>query len=543
MNSPEKACPSPQPLKTIPTPSRVRSTPSKTETAAAAVTAVEGEVAGGPPPPCAVSPAGADAVAAHPVLSEVATPQTASPPAEASAPASAENCPQLEPSLSAWFASRKTDVVAPNVGASEREGSTQAPRRGRSRQRSRGQAQLSTFGPTGGEAYLSVPLRRPHQESKEEGDTSNSSALIAPWNREDSCESDSDRSHRSLPWQRSLRGPDYKQSAGGSGAASTWRPELTVARGPQLATAGRARSRSRSSSAPATPGGSPHRRVLANGSLVGSAQRTPREVVAEQGHSARMAQGRRLSTSPMPRHLQMDYQEDAHLRSQRSQSRSHSVGSISSRLSQLSRPRSLSRPQLTSEELERRDIDLSRQRVKDLLLANQRSLPQTLAPPEPLHPSERHLTVPRELRLHTEQRAARSRSSSVQSQSLEHLSTPILHHNQHRSDRERLAAEKHMERMTTAQVLTRAKAALDRGLDSEPLTKQLEVGLASKEQERWIREAPDMEERAQRARVVAKAVRSEAERWERENLCIFNAPGQDPLDGDVDAVDEGELSS
>jgi len=170
-----------------------------------------------------------------------------------------------------------------------------------------------------------------------------------------------------------------------------------------------------------------------------------------------------------------------------------------------------------------------------MIHSNERNLQRVLSQPGPLHVSTRSLTVPVNLEFRTEHRA-RSRSTSVHSSRVSgpELCTMM----DHMGARERLAAEKHLERMTAASVLARAKAVLEpRAADSRtaPPPPSGATCSATETQERWIREATTAEERAQRARTVARALRSEVEKTQRARLCIF--AHSDDLEAD-DASDD-----
>lgn len=113
--------------------------------------------------------------------------------------------------------------------------------------------------------------------------------------------------------------------------------------------------------------------------------------------------------------------------------------------------------------------------------------------------------------LRTELRA-RSRSSSAHGGGCPELGTVM----DRLAPREILAVERHFERTATAQLLGFVAA-----LPLQAQQSNLQGAVPSESREKWVRQAPTAEERAQRARKVAQAMRAEMEKTQRSKLCIF----------------------
>eukprot|EP00444_Apocalathium_aciculiferum_P000401 CAMPEP_0183390816 /NCGR_PEP_ID=MMETSP0370-20130417/5997_1 /TAXON_ID=268820 /ORGANISM="Peridinium aciculiferum, Strain PAER-2" /LENGTH=546 /DNA_ID=CAMNT_0025570413 /DNA_START=53 /DNA_END=1693 /DNA_ORIENTATION=+ len=460
----------------------------------------------------------------------------------------AEN-PKLEPSLSAWAASRPVAAgIVKNIGASERPAQESAPDMSvssRRSQRSASRRSLST------EEIDAIRLEQKRQEVTalmRKNERTCRDAIDNPKNMRNVASARSldvtvpEEFHLSVS-NRTARSSSRDSSRGGKGdwqdalrrstrsksRGRTWQPQLTVPSGPHLFTADRARSRSASSSRRSTPASTPERH---GSSLSRSSRLPPREMLAVEQHATRLAIARTASASPLRRRLECASPARSRVSASPARSCSDmSMCSVNSRLSQLSRPRSLSRPLRTSEELERRQADAGKRQLNDLMRLNERNLQRVLAQPEPLNPSHRALTVPVDLEFHTERRA-RSRSTSVHSRS-SHVDVAAL--TERLPLRERLAVERHVERLTTAQVLEKSVGAEGREEDARAAQFPASQAAPTEAQQMWIREASGVE-RAQRARVVAKSLRGEVDKAQSSRLCIF-ARAED-LEEERTATDE-----
>lgn len=455
--------------------------------------------------------------------------------------------PQLEPSLSAWAASRPlaSAALTRNIGASERSGEAElAPELSVCTRRTSRSSSTSKDRRLSTEEIESIRIEHKRQEVH---------ALMRK--NQVTCKEAIENPMTNMPGSRSLnvtvpqefnlstssrprarsRSADsskgHRRRGRSQSRGKTWTPQLTVPRGPQLTTAHRAESRSASASRRTTPASTPERfHSLSRDSLL-----PPREAAAVEEHFSRMALvralGRRVA-SASPARSRVAASPARSCRSCRSAS-DMSICSISSRLSQLSRPRSLSRPHLTSDQIEHRQAEEGRRQLHEQLRSNERNLPKVLLQPEPVRPSSRELTVPLSIELNTERRA-RSRSTSVRSCRSVSMDSAT---SDRRPPRELQAVAKHVERMTTAQVLEKATADAERG-DGRAVAAIVHDG-ASEKQQRWIREAPDAVERARRARAVAKALRCDVEKVQRSRLCIFTR-GED-LDDEVQALELAQV--
>lgn len=171
---------------------------------------------------------------------------------------------------------------------------------------------------------------------------------------------------------------------------------------------------------------------------------------------------------------------------------------------------------------------------------NAENLTRVFAPPEPLRASRSELTQPQSHEFHTERRS-RSRSCSVHSSTTSFPDVSTM--TERLAPRERSAVERHVERLAAAQMLDKVNA-------SQRFAERLreEQPAASSEQEEWIRQGASAEERAQRARTVAQALRAEVTKAQRAKLCIFRRVEADPEDlmseaGMVDGPLEAEKLS
>lgn len=486
-----------------------------------------------------------------------------SPRSSAASPAPLR--PQLEPSLQAWAASRpQSAALVRNIGASERsrgpasvvsdfsvgELSVQS-RRSRLSQRSSSRRSLTT------EEIDQIRIAQKRQEVKammRHNEVAFRAAIHGPEaipnlagsrslqvtmpeefslstprisrGRSQHADEKEDAADNA-DWQRSLRKASRSKARGRS-----WRPQLTVPCGPQLSTEDRARSRS-ASSLRSTPASTPERRRAATPRC--GTPLSAREQVAEEDHAARIALARRLQVLPSPLRRRSLSVGASPARSVQSSS-DMSIASVASRVSRLSRPRSVScrhgRPLLSTEELECLRAEEGRREIRAMSRSNSQNLPHVLAPPDPLKASGAQLTMPEDHEFYTERRA-RSRSVSVHSSTTTAPAELSVGTRDRLPLRERCAVERHLERATAGQILGRAgtaprPAAAPAAADA--------VGASTEAQEAWVRKAPTREERAHRARIVAQAARAEVDRTERSRLCIFKRlPAARPAKAEAEA--------
>lgn len=411
---------------------------------------------------------------------------------------------QLEPSLQAWAASRRSAAQCPlvrNIGASE-----------------------SAAIPTpDAAAEMSVDSRLSRSASREKLTVPQEFNLSTPCS---SLGGDADRPGQEqfgrVDWERTLRSR--------SKSAGPWKPELTVPRGPVLHTEFRPRSRSRGASRSASPAATPERCR----SSTPRGDPSTRERTAIEQHNGRLAAGRLCSASPMRSRRLVMASPARSVQSARGRSmptpspaRSQSAGSDASyasrasRLSVLSQPRSISRPMPTTEELELREARRGRRALKELMRHNERSLCEALVPEPTLgsvnsRVSHLPLTVPLAPELHTESRA-RSRSAS---RGREGSAAPEMRNmGSHAIPlREQAAIERHLELACLAHALPSATLPLSQpaphGMDSSGCPQGID-------RDEWVRAGLSAHDRAARARVVAQEQRQQAEAVAKQRLCIF----------------------
>lgn len=328
-------------------------------------------------------------------------------------------------------------------------------------------------------------------------------------------------------WEHSLR--RCKSTCRG------WKPELTVPRGPMLHTEFRPRSRPPSRSP--SPMGTPERRSASTPSRLRGLP--ARELTAIEQHQGRLATARLHSASPLRRTLGMPAPSPARsVRSARGRSipapspaRSESAqsdmscSSRYSRLSELSQPRSLSRPHPTSEELELREARRGRRALKEQLRQNARTLCEALVPEATVgsvnsRVSQAPLTVPIGPEFYTERRASsRARSRSASSRREGSAAPEMRNMASHAiTPREQVAIERHFELTSMAHALPSATLPL-----SQAAPRGLGAGCPPPgvNHDEWVRAGADAEDRAQRARAVATQRREEAEASAKQRLCIF----------------------
>jgi len=402
---------------------------------------------------------------------------------------------KLEPSIQAWAASKGTALLQPcNVGASE------APER----------SHLGT-------PSLSVSRGRSRQEASTPRLTRSLSER----------QLDSER----YEWSKSLRQPELSQS-------DFWGKSFraTVPNGPFLRTAERSRSRSCSSSREWTPSGTPERRQRSV--TPRRCGMPPKEQEAVEQYLSRMALAR--LESPMRKKIAFGHSAEQRVapspaRSASADSRACSEYSNESRLSQLSRPRTLPKDALSSEDLECLRAKEERHALRKQMRHNERAYKEALLCAQAevglsQRCTERVLTLPKGPELRTPFRAARIRSTSWHGpeKSLEAMTS--------RSDgvglwggirkhpiaREQVAIERHLERSAAAAL---ASSSISCTSVQKPHMAEKQVARVPDgvDVEKWVREATTAEERAQRARAATLARRDSIWEQERSKLCVFRS--------------------
>jgi len=347
--------------------------------------------------------------------------------------------------------------------------------------------------------------------------------------------SDASDCDASSGWSHSLR---RRHQRAGSREQRAWQPRLTVPEGPALRSANRARSTSSKRSARQTGHGECPSPSPSDGSCnsICSVQS-----VRGRSHSRRAAHY--MAGTPSP---------SRSVQSCRSPSSTASDMSLVSARSHLSRlsclpQRHRSRDKLSSGELERLEVEAKRKEVQTLMRQNKKvyhnaiynpssrsiqrtpnlTVPQEFnlscgsakerfcrrgtsaerpsAPPLSADPSRKmKLTVPEEPQLLTAHRSKRASSKEATRQ----RST-----SKHRLAREQAAIEQHLGRVAAARIL--------QGKSGKSGTAASLQNQTRAENEQWVREAPDAEERAQRARLAAQAEHEAALAAQKQRLCIF----------------------
>mmetsp|Transcript_30607 Transcript_30607/g.55482 ORF Transcript_30607/g.55482 Transcript_30607/m.55482 type:complete len:457 (-) Transcript_30607:127-1497(-) len=397
---------------------------------------------------------------------------------------------KLEPSLQAWAASKRMPLQPCNVGPSEVPEKTDE----------------------GDEKQSSVRRGRDRTRREAQGISKSSSEKLL-----------GERPQR-FEWTKSLRAEEEP-----SQSDKPW--HATVPNAPLLRTSMRSRSRSASSSRNWTPQGTPERRSSSR-----SATPLPKkEQEAVEQYLQRMTLAR--LGSPLRRRSKIAFGSSAEdrvapspARSESVDSRASSTSSISSRLSQLSQPRVLSKGLLSTEDLEVHQAEQEKRALRKQMRRNERSYRQAILLAETSsgltqRNVERILTLPKGPELRTSSRSARHRSTSWHSDTL--LSSRSRDGGteiwgglrQHPNAREQAAIEKH---------LTRAVAAASEKLSGSvaPLAAPKKEE-ASSETQKWIKEGATAEERAERARQAALARQDNNLAQERSKLFVFRSKGEE----------------
>jgi len=210
-------------------------------------------------------------------------------------------------------------------------------------------------------------------------------------------------------------------------------------------------------------------------------------------------------------------------------SRASSECSISSRLSELSQPRVLSKGLLSSEDLELHRAAQERRALRKQMRRNERSMKQAILHAEvssglTQRNIERILTLPKGPELRTSSRSARVRSTSWHGESL--LSSRSHDDGnfwgglrQHPIAREQAAIEKHLSRAVAAASEKLAGSVAPQALASKKPTDQE----ATDDMKKWIKEGATAEERAERARQAAMAQQDSNLAQERSKLFVFKS--------------------
>lgn len=421
---------------------------------------------------------------------------------------------QLEPSLQAWAASQARGPLAPcNVGRSEATAKT-------------GQGDGGSQKASGGRSSRSTSAQRSH--SKSSGTAQEPPAALLA---EISCTRSSsgylghsEEELRPCEWDTSLRkGTVAKPDFWGK----SFQP--TVPQAPRLRTTERSRSRSCSSSREGTPRGTP----LGTPQRVSSRAATPqrgacslpaKEQEAVEQYLSRMALSRLESPArkkiAFGRHVG-DRVAPSPARSARSQA---SDLSTESRLSQLSRPRSLSKNLRSTEDVQCMKAEEGQRALREQRKRNERSFREALLATgkDEVCKDRSLLTNPKGPSLLTPRRAERARSSSWHS--VDGSRSVLERLKQHPIPREQAAIQHHIERSAAGAIGSSRPAGPS---DPQPAAKQQAAAIPDGvvDLERWVQESANAEERAQRARLAVLAKRDSAWANERQRLCVFKPSG------------------
>jgi len=331
-------------------------------------------------------------------------------------------------------------------------------------------------------------------------------------------------------WMGSLR-----QETQGS---QTWGKQFhpTVPRGPHLRTEDRSRSRSRScsSSREWTPQNTPTRHSLSRSMTPGRGMPVKEQEAVDQ-YLNRMALAR--LDSPLRKIAFGSGTPRVAASPARSASGSSHTGSDysrDSRLSHLSRPRSLSKDQLSTEDRECLKAAEERRALRKQLRRNRRKYKEALLGGNIAERcTERILTTPIAPELHTSFRGARLRSTSWHgTEQRDSMSTAAgadsrVYLKKHPNPREQAAIERHLEHRFAALLLANPFPVKDSARETPvpgPVRKPEQQAMSipkGVEADAWIAAAESPEERAQRARAVALARRDTEWEEQRSQLCIF----------------------
>eukprot|EP00930_Biecheleria_cincta_P003237 TRINITY_DN10416_c0_g1_i16.p1 TRINITY_DN10416_c0_g1~~TRINITY_DN10416_c0_g1_i16.p1 ORF type:complete len:420 (-),score=71.54 TRINITY_DN10416_c0_g1_i16:184-1356(-) len=318
---------------------------------------------------------------------------------------------QLEPSLQAWAASQARGPLMPcNVGRSEAS------------QADDGQRDAGAQKSTGGRSSRPTSAQRSHSRGSGSGEQS-----VHEWNT-------------SLR-KGSVAQPDFW--------GKSFQP--TVPQAPRLRTAERSRSRSCSSSREPTPQGTPLGTPQRPSSRSATPQRgacgmPAKEQEAVEQYLHRMALSRLESPArkkiAFGRHLE-DRAAPSPARSARSQA---SESSTDSRLSQLSRPRALSKDLRSTEDVQCLRAEEAQRALREQRKRNERSCREALLATgkDDCRKDKGMLTNPKGPALLTHRRAARERSTSWHS--VDGCESLLGRMKQHPVPREQAAIRRHIER-------------------------------------------------------------------------------------------------
>lgn len=211
-------------------------------------------------------------------------------------------------------------------------------------------------------------------------------------------------------------------------------------------------------------------------------------------------------------------------RSARSQA---SDASTDSRLSQLSRPRSLSKDMRSTDDIQCLKAEEAQRAQRKQRRRNERSCKEALLATgkDDVRKDRSLLTNPKAPALLTPRRAERARSTSWHS--VDGCRSMLDRLKQHPIPREQAAIQRHIERSAAGAIgSSRSSAACPREL--QPAARQAATAAIPDgvvDLERWVQESANAEERAQRARQAVLARRDSAWASERQRLCVFKPSG------------------
>jgi len=197
-------------------------------------------------------------------------------------------------------------------------------------------------------------------------------------------------------------------------------------------------------------------------------------------------------------------------------SRASSECSISSRLSELSQPRVLSKDLLSTEDMELRRAEKEKRALRRQIRRNERSCKKAILHAETSSGLtercvDRILTLPKGPELRTSSRSARHRSTSWHGTEIwgELRKHPIA--------REQEAIEKHLARAVAAASEKLPGYVAPKAAPRKPLQE------TSAEMQKWIKEGTTAEDRAERARQAALARQDNNLAEERSKLFVFRS--------------------